>query len=34
VRAHPGGSTVDVTYSRNGASKTVAVKLGSVKAAS
>ena len=34
VRAHPGGSTVDVTYSRDGKSQTVAVKLGTVKAAS
>ena len=34
VRAHPGGSTVDVTYSRDGRSQTVAVKLGTVKAAS
>ncbi|MFD1720201.1 S1C family serine protease [Amnibacterium endophyticum] len=34
VRAYPGGSTVEVTWSRNGQSKTGSVTLGTVKAAS
>ena len=34
VRAHAGGSTVDVSFARNGKAQTVSVTLGTVKAAS